>query len=265
MKPILQKTKWLILSSLLVAVVTSLYWNGWFFQNNCNVANISLRGGLYTYLPPDAYNDSGNLSHDAVSSENVVEALLKARDNKKIDAVLIVADSWGGELVAGEEIANAIKTVGKPVIAIAGAGAMSAAYYAISSADTIFASQYSDVGAIGITVSYVENVEKNRKEGLSFVELTSGKFKETANPDKSLTQEERQILQNQLNALHQLMIEDIAKNRHLPVERVKSLANGLTLTGVEAKELGLIDEVGTYFDALRWLENKIGNKAKICK
>ena len=84
-------------------------------------------------------------------------------------------------------------------------------------------------------------------------------------PDKPLSQEERRLIRDKLNILHALMVEDIAKNRHLPVEKVKALANGLSLPGVKAKEAGLIDQIGSFSEAMTWIEDKIGKKTEFCE
>lgn len=256
--------KWITIGVLLVAVAVSLYWNGWLFQN-CNIASISLRGDIHTYLPPDFYNESGALTHNAVASKDILDSISEARDDDNIDAVLVFVDSAGGSGVAAEAISEAIKQVGKPVIAIVGDGAFSAAYQAISSASSIIASEYSEIGGLGVTMSYLENVEKNKKEGLSYIELNTAKYKEIGSPDKPLSWEERQMLQKQLDKYHNIMVRDIADNRQLSPETIKLISDGRYFTGVEAKELGLIDNTGTYFDALRLLENKIGKKAEVCK
>lgn len=251
--------KWITIGVLLIATAAFTYRNDWFFQKSCNVAAISLHGGLWSHLSEE------EIPQDLSSSGAIREALIKARDDSAIEAVLISADSSGGGTAAGQEISASIKEVRKPVAVIVGGSALSAAYLAISSADAIFAYEQSEVGSIGITMSYLENVEKNRKDGFSFVELSSGKFKELGNPDKPVSWEERQILQKRADEYYDLMVKNIAENRRLPLERVKSFADGRFFSGVEAKELGLVDEVGTYFDALRLLENKIGKKAEICK
>lgn len=265
MKQSFKQNKWIILGSLCATVaVALLYRNNWFSQN-CNIKRILLRGDLKAYMSPQSYNDSGHLTADATSSEDIRNALLSARDDKSIDAVIISVDSYGGSIVAADEIAAAIKEAGKPVIAIVGGSALSSAYHAISPANAIFASEYSEIGGLGVTMSYLEKVEKNKKEGLSYIGLASGKFKELGNPDKPISWEERHILQKQLNELHGLIMRDVADNRHLPPERVKLFADGSYFNGTEAKELGLIDKVGTYFDALRLLENKIGKKVELCR
>src|SRR3989344_1508073 len=217
MKALFKQSKWIIVTSILVAVITSLYWNDWLFQN-CNVANISLRGGLWSHLTED------EATQDFVASKDIRETLLDVREDNGIDAVLISADSHGGSAAAGQEVAAAIKEVGKPVVVIVGDMALSAAYLAISPADAIFAYEQSEIGSIGVTMSYLENTEKNKKEGLSYVELNTAKYKEIASPDRSLSREERQILQKQLDEYHKLLVEDIADNRRLSLERVKSFA-----------------------------------------
>lgn len=108
-----------------------------------------------------------------------------------------------------------------------------------------------------------EFVEKNNKEGLSFVELNSGRFKDSGSPSKKLLPIERQIFQKQLNDLHQLMIEDIAKKRKIDKEKLVKLADGSSLTGVEALSVGLIDKNGSLFDAIDWIEKKFG-RADLC-
>ncbi len=114
-------------------------------------------------------------------------------------------------------------------------------------------------------MSYLDYTEKNRREGIAFVELVSNKFKEMGNPDRPLTYEEKQIAQKQLAETHDFMVHDIAENRRLPLEQIKLFADGLTVNGVKAKELGLIDHVGTRFDAFGWLKEKIERDAVLCE
>ncbi len=176
-----------------------------------------------------------------------------------------MVDSYGGSIVAADEIATAIKEVGKPVVAVIGERATSAAYHAISPVNVIFASEYSEIGGLDATMSYLENVGKNKKEGLSYVELTSGKYKELGNPDRSISLEERQILQAQINESHGLIIRDVADNRHLSPERIKLIADSSYFNSSKAKELGLIDELGSFSDAITWIENKVDRQAIICE
>ncbi len=137
---------------------------------------------------------------------------------------------------------------------------MSAAYWAVSSADKIFASRNSDIGSIGVTASYLENINKDTR----YIELASGKFKDSGSPDKSLTQEERSLLLRDITITHENFIQDVATNRKLSLESVKAIADGSSVLGERAKALGLIDEIGSWTTAEKYLEQTIGEKPEIC-
>lgn len=224
---------------------------------------INLHGDLYTYIPES--NDEDMLSEkDVVSSEDVVSSLLVAEEDDSIKAIIIEVDSSGGYPVAGEEIANTIKSISKPVIAFVRQSGTSAAYWSIITADKIFASKNSDVGSIGVTISYLENVAKNEKDGLKYVQLSAGKYKDAGSPDKPLTEEEKALIVRDLKIVHENFIQDIAKSRNIPIEKVRSIADGSSVLGEKAKELGLIDEIGGYLEVKKYVEEKIGESPDVC-
>lgn len=231
---------------------------------SCNTIGIDLRGGIYTYTTETEETEDEEYSEPMVSSEDVVTDIRMANEDPDIEAILITVDSGGGYPVAGEEIAEAVRASEKPVVAVIRSIGASAAYWAVSPADRIFASRNSDVGSIGVTMSYLDNVEKNEKEGYSYVELSSGKFKDSGTPDKKLTPEEKALFERDIEILHENLISDIAENRNLDIEKVRELADGSTMLGGAAKEKGLIDEIGTYMDAERYIETLIGKKAEVC-
>lgn len=231
--------------------------------SSCNVLGINLHGDLYTYIPES--NDDDMLSEkDVVSSEDIMSSLLAADSDESIKAVILEVDSSGGYPVAGEEIANTIKSISKPVIAVIRQSGTSAAYWSIITADKIFASKNSDVGSIGVTISYLENVAKNEKDGLKYVQLSAGKYKDAGSPDKPLTEEEKALIVRDLKIVHENFIQDIADSRNIPIEKVRSIADGSSVLGSKAKELGLIDEIGGYLDAKKYVEEKIGETADVC-
>src|SRR3989344_1076548 len=156
---------------------------------DCNVLGINLHGQLVTYIPIDM-SDSLLKDTDLVSSDTVLYYIKQSKEDEKIKAILVEIDSPGGTPVAGEEIANALKSSSKPTVVFIRQTGLSAAYWAATGAGRIFASKNSDVGSIGVTTSYLDNVNKNQKEGLNFVQLSTGKYKDTGNPDKLLSQEE---------------------------------------------------------------------------
>jgi protease-4 len=140
----------------------------------------------------------------------------------------------------------------------------SASYLSISGANKIFASKYSDVGSIGVTASYLSRVGKNNKDGYTYEQLSVGKFKDSGDPNKPLTAEEKALFMRDANIIYDDFIKTVATNRGLPIAKVKSIADGSTVLGQKAKELGLIDEIGGRVEAEKYVEKKIGEKSVIC-
>lgn len=113
-------------------------------------------------------------------------------------------------------------------------------------------------------MTYLSEVELNRKEGYKLEELASGKFKDSGSINKVLTQAERDLFMRDINIIHENFVEDIALNRNLDIEKVKAFADGSTVLGARAKELGLIDEIGSIYDVEKYLESILGEPPQIC-
>jgi len=229
-------------------------------DDTCNVLVFSVKGYLSTFL----LKQPVDLEVDVSSSEDIVDTILLAQNDPEIKAVMLSIDSHGGDGVAGEEIARALKSFDKPSVAVIRSIGASAAYWASTGADKIYASKISDVGGIGITASYLDESNKNTKDGYTFIELSSAKYKDTGDPNKQLTQEERTILMSDLRKVHTVFVQDVATNRNLEISEVEKLANGLTYVGTDALSYGLIDEIGDMTSATKYLEEKIGEKVETC-
>lgn len=234
--------------------------------DSCNVAGINLHGDLITYYPRSDYSDSGDLNVDEVSSEEVYFAIKGIEKKENIKAIIVEIDSPGGQPVAAEELEKVFKNSSKPVIVYIRSMGTSAAYWAATGADRIFALPSSQVGSIAVNSSYMDATKNNQKEGYTFNDLTSGKFKNTMNSNKPLTEEERTLVMNDLNITHNLFVKTVAENRKLDINKVKELANGWAYTGSEALSLGLVDELGGLDDVKDYLKNSILNNedADIC-
>ncbi|MFA5047844.1 MAG: S49 family peptidase [Patescibacteria group bacterium] len=231
---------------------------------NCNVSGILLRGDVVTYISPADYNDNGGITVDEGSSEVVASKIDRAEKDDDIKAIILEVDSYGGSGVAGEEIANALKKAKKPTVVLIRNGAASAAYWAATGAGRIFASQNSDIGGIGVTMSYLDNVKQNQKMGYTYNLLSSGKFKDTGNPDKPLTKEEVKLLMRDVNIMHQNFIKAVSVNRRIELEKVAGLADGSTMLGEVALQNNLIDQIGGQAEVNQYLKDKIGVEPEIC-
>lgn len=106
-------------------------------------------------------------------------------------------------------------------------------------------------------MSYLENVGRNRSEGIEFVSLTSAQFKDYGNPNKPLTFAERQLLQRDLDIWHEEFVQLVAENRQLSIEDVQLLADGSSMPASLALENGLIDSLGDIETARSWFADKL--------
>lgn len=230
----------------------------------CSVSGINLHGVMSTYIPAEILDEEGMATEDVVASEDIIYAISQAEWDDDVKAILLEVDSYGGMPVAGEEIANALKRATKPTAAFIRGGGASAAYWAATGADRIFASKNSDVGSIGATMSYLENSERNRQEGINYVNLSTGKFKDTGSPDKPLTADERALLMRDLKIVYENFIEAVSANRNIPVDEVRAIADGSTVMGERAVELKLVDEIGGQLEAEQYLSDVIGEEVVTC-
>ncbi|PIR92591.1 signal peptide peptidase SppA [Candidatus Falkowbacteria bacterium CG10_big_fil_rev_8_21_14_0_10_44_15] len=233
-------------------------------KDDCNVLGIELHGEITTYIPYSSIDGEGNLLEDQTASEDIVYAIRGAEKDENIKALILEVDSYGGYPVAGEEVAIALKNANKPNLALIREGGASAAYLAASGADKIFASKNSDVGSIAVTMSYLDYVQQNQKDGLTYIPLSSGKFKDIGDPNKLLTPEEKELLMRDVNILHQNFVKMVAENRNLDIEKVKKLADGSTILGEMALENGLIDQIGGISEVEEYLQGIIGEDVEVC-
>lgn len=233
-------------------------------EGYCNVYGAELHGDLITYISNDSLDEDGNLIEDQSSSEDILSVIHDANEEEDVKAILIEVDSYGGSPAAAEEINVAIKNSKKPVIAYIRTAGLSAAYWGISGADYIFALPVSDVGSIGATMSYVDNVEQNISEGLNYNELNTGKYKDTGSPDKVLTSEEKQLLMRDLNILKDLFVKTVSENRGIELAQVEKLADGSSLVGQMALDEKLIDQIGSYDDVKEYIKKMIGEDVEVC-
>ncbi len=185
-----------------------------------------------------------------------------------IEGVMFEINSPGGTPVASEAIASEIDAMELPTVALVGDMAASGGYMVAAAADTIVASPMSDVGSIGVTMSYTEESEKNDEEGITYVPLNSGKFKDMGSPNKPITDEERSLIEGQLEEVHNYFVDLVSRYRDISREDVAVLADGSTLTGTKALEKRLIDRIGGRAEVKAVFAEKLGkdvHEIKFCE
>lgn len=194
------------------------------------------------------------LTMDVTGARTIAKLVREAAQDRRVRALVVRIDSPGGSAAAAQEMFLSIRyfkdRTGRPVIAAMGDLAASGGYYVATAADKIYALPSTLTGSIGVIWQSV-NMEKLLAQfGIKPETLKAGRFKDTGSFFRSLTPQERELLQRLLNDVHEQFIADVAKGRKLPLDKVKAIADGRILTGRQAKRLGLVDELGTLDDAL---------------
>lgn len=185
--------------------------------------------------------------------QEALKALKEFRQDENIKAVLVRIDSPGGGIGASQELYREIRRTveEKPVVASLGGIAASGGYYIASAASRVVANPGTITGSIGV-ISYFPNLrELFEKVGFSAVIIKSGQFKDTGNPGREMTQEEKTLLQTTMDQAHSQFIRDVAQGRNLPEAKVREIADGRIIMGESAQQLGLVDELGNFEDAVK--------------
>lgn len=222
-----------------------------------NIALIPINGIISTTGDGDVWEEK------STPSDKIIEWLEDADEDSAVKAILLDIDSPGGAPVATAEISTAIKSVEKPVIAVIREAGASGALWIATSADYVFAHPLSMTGSIGVTASRLEFAGLLENYNITYRQLSAGKYKDAGSRWKEMTQEEQALFQEMLDEVHQEFINAVAQNRGLSASRVKEFANGFVLTGRQAKELGMVDDLGTKKDAIKYIEQQLNITAKI--
>ncbi len=185
------------------------------------------------------------LSSTTLKSKTIVDFIHQANKDDTIRALLLVINSPGGTVVASKEIVQAVKDSEKPVVAYIREIGTSGAYWVASASDYIVADELSLTGSIGVVSTFLEFSQLMEDYGVTYEGLKTGKYKDVGSPFRQMTDEERTLLLNKMQTIHNYFVADVAANRNLSEQQVASLANGIYYLGVEAVDLGLIDAVGS--------------------
>lgn len=216
----------------------------------------SLMGGYVAVIPihgPIMMSGCGGgifASADCVSVENVKEELRKADGNPSVSAILLDISSGGGQVVASRELMREIKRTNKPVVAWIGEVGASGAYYAASSADLIVADETSMTGSIGVRMEMAHYYELLEAVGVNITVIKAGESKDIGSPYRPMTKEEEQELKKMVEGVYDSFLSDIAENRGMSMDYVRSIAGGRIYLGLEAEKIGLVDDLGGFEYAL---------------
>jgi protease IV len=196
-----------------------------------------------------------NVEGTLASSDEILKQMKKFRKKSSIKAILLRVNSPGGTVAPAQEIYREIAKTKKkkPVVVSMETVAASAAYYISSNADNIVCSQGTITGSIGVIMILPEIHKVIEKIGVDVNVIKAGKYKDIGSVVKPLNPEERNILETFATEVHEQFISDVAKGREgkIDKDKLREIADGRFFTGQKAKEMGLVDTIGNFYDAVK--------------
>ncbi len=181
------------------------------------------------------------------------EGFDRARKDRNVKAVVLRINSPGGGVTASDTLYHEIKKfkmeTGVKVIAHFLDAGTSGAYYAALASDRITAQPTSITGSIGVIMLRIDATGLMQKIGVQTLEISSGEQKGMGSPFRPVSAEEKKIFQAMIDSLYGRFVGVIADERKMSLERVRQFADGRIYTSQEAKDAGLIDDIGYLDDA----------------
>lgn len=203
----------------------------------------------------------GSADEGVIGSDTFAEEIRRARENKKVKAIVIRVNSPGGSFQASDIMWREIKLAAekKPVIASMSDYAASGGYYLAMGCDTIVAQPHTITGSIGIfSVLFDASGLMGNKLGITTEEIKTGEYGEMVTISRPLTDAEKNVWQTRTEDIYETFTGKAAEGRGITKEEIKKVASGRVWTGEQAIERGLVDVLGGYDDAIRIAAEKGG-------
>ncbi len=190
-----------------------------------------------------------------VRDEARSRALARLAEDENVRAVIVHIDSPGGSVVGGEDLYNGLRAISqaKPIAAVMGTVATSAAYMTAIATDRMFAREGSITGSIGVILQSANVSELLGKVGVEPVTIKSSELKGVPSPVEPLTPEGRAATEAVVLDLYEFFVGLVEDRRPIDVDAVRRLADGRVFSGRQAVENGLIDAIGDEASAIDWM------------
>jgi len=188
-----------------------------------------------------------------LDSEEIVRQLKKFHEDRSVQAILLRIDSPGGGVAASQEIYEEVRKIretGKIVVVSMSSLAASGGYYVACGANKIVANKGTLTGSIGVISQFMQFDSLMGKIGITMNTIKSGKMKDAGNPFRKMTADDREFFQSLMDDVHKQFIGVVEDERGIEHDTLVKYADGRVFTGVQALELGLVDTLGTFEDAV---------------
>ena len=194
------------------------------------------------------------IKEEIIESENIVRQLKKYRLNDDVKAVVLRINSPGGDVASSQEIYDEVTKVRKvkPIVASFGSVAASGGYYIAVGATKIVSNPGSVTGSIGVISQILNAEDLLSKIGIGSTTIKTGKYKDSGSPYRKATEEDIKYFKGPIDEIYLQFVATVSYERKLSMDSVVQLANGQIYTGLYAYNLGLVDTLGTYEDAITY-------------
>ena len=206
-------------------------------------------------------SSSGMFSSSVLGSTSTIAALRKAADDPKVAAIVFRIDSPGGSATASDLIWHETMRIKKPIIASMGDVAGSGGYYIAMGAKKIYAAPGTLTGSIGVIGGKLVTRGLYDKLGLNKEIIARGANSGAMSSSQPFSPSERKVWLEMMEDTYHRFVRQAAEGRKMTYERLEELAQGRVYTGLTAKKLGLVDELGTLEDAIVAAKTSAGLKA----
>ena len=188
-----------------------------------------------------------------LDSGPILTQLIKFRKDDGIKAIILRIDSPGGGVGPSQEIYREVRRTieTKKVIASLGSLAASGGYYVASASNKIVANPGTITGSIGVIMEFLRLENLLKKIGVSFEVLKSGEFKDLGSPHREMSEREKALIMALIKDVQKQFVDAVARGRGMSEAEVMKIADGRIFSGAQAKELGLVDSLGNFQDAVQ--------------
>lgn len=194
------------------------------------------------------------VSGTIVEPRGLIERIERFRKQGAIKAVVLRINSPGGGVGPSQEVHAALVRLAesKPLIVSMGAVAASGGYYLAVAGERLFANPGTLTGSIGVIMSFPNYHELMDRVGIQTRVVKSGRYKDVGSATRTFTEDDRSLLQDVIDDVHQQFVTAVSNGRELPVDRLQPYIDGRIMTGRQARDAGLVDELGTLRDAVEY-------------
>lgn len=221
----------------------------------------SVKNSIAVLYAVGAINDHAD---EGINFETIVPIINELAEDENVKGLVLRVNSPGGSAFGSEQIWEALegfKKSGKPYAVSMGDYAASGGYYISCGAQRIFADPLTLTGSIGIFGLFPQlQGLVSGKLGVNMELVATNPSAVFPNPYKPMTDVQREAMQEYINRGYELFVNRCAQGRKMPVEKIKTVAQGRVWSGLHAKQIGLVDELGTLDDAIAWVKKEAGLK-----